>query len=126
MSKRDAAPLQEPLRLLLTAEQGNLVITALAECPFRLVYELIGKLNGQANAAVQSGGTYACLVVVAAELKLILDALGKLPYFQVHALVHELQRQLQTQLNNQLQDNPAERIASAGKAPKTNRKAGKR
>ena len=125
MSKRDAAPLQEPLRFLLTAEQGNLVITALAVCPFRLVYELIGKLNGQANAAVQSGDTYACLVV-AAELKLILDALGKLPYSQVHALVHELQRQLQMQLNHELQDNPVGRVTSAGKAPKTNRKAGKR
>ncbi|WP_050478907.1 hypothetical protein [Herbaspirillum rhizosphaerae] len=113
MSKRDT----ESLQLSLTAEQGNLVITALAECPFKLVYELIGKLNRQANVAAQAGGTYACQVG-AAELKLMLDALGKLPYVQVHALVHELQRQLQEQLQEQ--------VAAAGKASKTGRKAGKR
>ena len=109
MSKRDT----ETLQLSLTAEQGNLVITALAECPFKLVYELIGKLNRQANLAAQAGGTYACLVD-AAELKLMLDALGKLPYYQVYALVHELQRQLQSQ------------VARAKKSPKTDRKTGKR
>ncbi|WP_034292927.1 hypothetical protein [Herbaspirillum sp. RV1423] len=106
----------DTLQLVLTAEQGNLVITALAECAFKLVYELIGKLNRQANAAMQAGDTYACLVG-AAELKLILEALGKLPYQQVHALVHELQRQLQQQLDG---------AARMGKTGKTGRKAGKR
>jgi hypothetical protein len=117
MSKHDA----ETLQLSLTAEQGNLVITALAECPFKQVYELIGKLNRQANVALQAGGIYACLVG-AAELKLILEALGKLPYYQVHALVQALQAQLQSQL----QALSAEPAASVGKASKTSRKPGKR
>lgn len=107
---------EETLQLSLTAEQGNLAIAALAECPFKLVYELIGKLNRQANAAAQSGDSITC-TVGAAELKLMLDALGKLPYHQVHALVHELQRQLQIQLQTQ---------TSSGKPPKTSRKIGKR
>jgi hypothetical protein len=105
------------LQLALTREQGNLVMTALAECPFRLVYELIGKLNRQASLAAPAGQTYACLVE-AAELKLILEALGKLPYHQVHALVQELQRQLQQQLQQQLQSvqKPARKAGSkAGK-----------
>lgn len=107
---------EETLQLSLTAEQGNLAIAALAECPFKLVYELIGKLNGQANAAAQSGQTYAC-TVGAAELKLMLDALGKLPYERVHALIHELQRQLQMQLQTRMR---------SGKPPKADGKTGKR
>jgi hypothetical protein len=117
MSKADA----DSLQLALTGEQGNLVITALAEFPFKLVYELIGKLNRQANAAMQAGEACLCHVG-AAELKLILDALGKLPYYQVHTLVHELQRQLQLQL--QLQAQPVDN--AAGTREKNSRKAGKR
>lgn len=109
MSKRDT----ETVTLSLTAEQGNLVITALAECPFKLVYELIGQLNRQANLAAQAGQSYACRVN-AAELKLILDALGKLPYCQVYALMQELQRQLQSQVVREV------------KLSKTDRKTGKR
>ncbi|MFJ3047913.1 hypothetical protein ACIPEN_18955 [Herbaspirillum chlorophenolicum] len=88
-----AAP--ETMQIVLTAEQGNLVIAALAECPFKLVYELIGKLNRQANDAGgrAAAGKYACLLT-ADELKLVLNALGNLPYHQVHALVHALQLQV--------------------------------
>ncbi|HEY4319211.1 MAG TPA: hypothetical protein VGN04_16545 [Herbaspirillum sp.] len=130
MIKRDIDG-AESLQLSLTAEQGNLVIAALAECPFKLVYDLIGKLNRQANAAAQSDAALAC-PVGAAELKLILDALGQLPYQQVHALVHELQRQLQAQLKNPPREATADAAArNAGaantrKAPAANRKAGKR
>lgn len=103
------------VQLSLTSEQGNLVITALAECPFKLVYELIGKLNRQANAASRSSDSYVC-VVDAAELKLILDALSQLPYFQVHALVHELQAQLQQRLRGQVGISaPAKNSRKAGK-----------
>ena len=100
-----AAP--ETMQIVLTAEQGNLVIAALAECPFKLVYELIGKLNRQANDAGgrAAAGKYACLLT-ADELKLVLNALGNLPYHQVHALVHALQLQLKV---------GPERVAGAAK-----------
>lgn len=115
--------MSEHLQLQLSAEQGHLVMTALAERPFRLVYELIGKLNGQANASNASSmqqGSYAC-AVSAAELKLILEALGQLPYQQVHLLIEALHQQVSRQL-----------AAGSGKAARARRdandtrKAGKR
>lgn len=101
------------LQLVLTVKQGNLVMMALAEYPFKRVYELIGKLNRQANAALHADHSYACRVD-AGELKLMLDALSKLPYYQVYTLVHALQRQLPLPL----QEQTASAIVSAGKSSK--------
>ncbi|SFA98829.1 hypothetical protein SAMN04515620_11123 [Collimonas sp. OK607] len=99
MSKIAAPAEPGTMQIVLTAEQGNLVIAALAECPFKLVYELIGKLNRQANDVDGQAiaDKYPC-ALTADELKLVLHALGNLPYHQVHALVHVLQQQLQAGL----------------------------
>jgi hypothetical protein len=85
------------LEIALTAQQGNLVIAALAERPFKLVYELIGKLNRQANVAAHThvdGNAYVCMLQPG-EWALILDALGYLPYREVSVLVEALHLQMQ-------------------------------
>jgi hypothetical protein len=101
----------QALEMALTADEANLVITALAERPFKLVYELIGKLNRQANVAAQNqadGSAYVSLLH-ASEWMLILDALGYLPYRQVSALVETLRLQMQAGFDD------------AGRASKGNR-----
>ncbi|HTI18923.1 MAG TPA: hypothetical protein VL598_14780 [Trinickia sp.] len=106
----------QALEMALTADEANLVITALAERPFKLVYELIGKLNRQANVAAQTqadGSAYVSLLH-ASEWMLILDALGYLPYRQVSALVETLRLQMQAGFDD------------AGRAPKEARAAVKR
>jgi hypothetical protein len=94
----------------LRREEGNLLISALAECPFKLVYELIGRLNQQANAkaAQRSDGSddnagddndddaAQEFLLTAAELKLAITALGNLPFTRVHALIQNMQAQIQT------------------------------
>lgn len=90
-------PAEGGFRLALSAQDGNLAITALAERPFKEVYELIGKLNRQANAGAPAPDGRQTYALDGPELKLIVGALGNLPYQQVHALVHELQRQVQAQ-----------------------------
>ncbi len=96
----------------LRLEEGNLMMTALAECPFKLVYELIGRLNQQANAKAakhnddgddsddsdndDDGDAAQEFLLTAAELKLAVTALGNLPFNRVHALIQNLQAQIQT------------------------------
>ncbi len=38
------------IQLTVTVEEGNLIFRGLSKLPFEEVYELIGKLNEQANA----------------------------------------------------------------------------
>lgn len=40
----------QTIRFDLTIEEANLIFSALGKLPFNQVYELIGKLNAQANA----------------------------------------------------------------------------
>lgn len=87
-----------PLALRLHADEGALVIEALAELPFKAVFELIGRLNRQANAAGASGaGPAARYLVSAADLELIVAALGQLPYQRVYRLLAALREQLDSQ-----------------------------
>ena len=70
---------------------------ALAEYPFKLVFELIGKLNQQAN--LQSGSAtdeaHECeFSLTNDELSLIVNALGDMPYNRVHGLLTDLQAQV--------------------------------
>lgn len=82
--------------IALPPADGSLMIVALAECPFKLVYELIGKLNQQANAASPLAANAAQeFLLTATELRLIIAALGNMPFNQVHSLVAELHRQMQ-------------------------------
>lgn len=42
-----------PVTFHLTIEEANLIFKALGEMPFKEVYELIGKLNEQANTQLK-------------------------------------------------------------------------
>lgn len=78
----------------LRDDEGRLVIEALAELPFKAVFELIGDLNRQAcdGAAADAGGQRYRLE--RDNLELILRALAQLPYERVHRLMSALQGQL--------------------------------
>lgn len=43
------------LTLRVSLDEANLIMKALSELPFKDVYELIGKLNDQANNQLKSG-----------------------------------------------------------------------
>jgi hypothetical protein len=109
------------LEIALTAEHGNLVIAALAERPFKLVYELIGKLNRQANIAAHADGNAYVCVLQANEWALILDALGYLPYRQVNALVEALHLQMHANFDDAGHVPKKAREALGRGAPRGNR-----
>ncbi|SEQ95467.1 hypothetical protein SAMN05421690_100459 [Nitrosomonas sp. Nm51] len=85
----------------INLEEGSLILTALAECPFKTVFELIGKLNQQAHhqfadaadQSIQKPFTFS-----EQEMLLTIEALGKLPYEQVHQLLAKLTIQTESQL----------------------------
>lgn len=83
----------------LTQAQAGLVMEALGERPFRLVFALIGRLNAWANQAFGEDASLAApaarapFALSAAELALILQALGELPHRRVHTLIASLQVQ---------------------------------
>ncbi|MEM7106097.1 MAG: hypothetical protein AAF502_23395 [Bacteroidota bacterium] len=41
--------MKDELTIKLTVEELNLILQGLSEMPFKTVYDLIGKLNAQAN-----------------------------------------------------------------------------
>ena len=87
----------------LSLQEGNLLLEALAELPFKSVFELIGKLNQQANELFAPGISpeeRQRFVFIEAELSLAIKALGNLPYHRVHALLSSLHQQIQAQLSN--------------------------
>ncbi|MCU0433363.1 MAG: hypothetical protein MUC87_07925 [Bacteroidia bacterium] len=45
------------INLTLTIDEANLIFKALGRLPFNEVYELIGKLNEQANAQLTANGS---------------------------------------------------------------------
>ncbi len=82
----------------LDLAEGQLVFEALAECPFKQVYELIGRLNYRANEVAEQGGDVTLPQVYhldAAELDLVTRALSELPYGRVHRLLASLNEQVQ-------------------------------
>ncbi len=92
------------LTLRLNVQEGGLLLEALAELPFKTVFELIGKLNQQANELFTAGCAQyerQQFVLTEAELALTIKALGNLPYHRVHGLLADLNQQIQVQLNNQ-------------------------
>jgi len=81
----------------LSLRDGGIVMEALAEYPFKLVFELIGKLNQQANEQSASAidETQECeFSLTSDELSLIVKALGEMPYNRVHGLLTNLQAQI--------------------------------
>jgi hypothetical protein len=76
--------------LELTREQYGLIVEGLAERPFRQVFELIGQLHAGACA----GGASVRFTVSPAQLRLILDTLGGMPFARVSRLLQSMQRQM--------------------------------
>jgi hypothetical protein len=83
----------------LTAEEGRTVFEALAEQPFKHVFELIGNINKQANKALDRSDTDTPTpyTVTGKELALIVRALGTMPFERVHELIANLNRQIRDQ-----------------------------
>lgn len=91
------------LTIRLTMQEGNLLLEALAELPFKSVFELIGKLNQQANDLFVPGiapQERQQFVFTEPELSLSVKALGNMPYHRVHGLLSDLNQQILTQLSN--------------------------
>jgi len=76
------------IALELTREQRGLIVEGLAERPFRQVFELIGRLHAGADSAG------ARVTVSAAQLRLILDTLGGMPFARVSRLLHSMHQQM--------------------------------
>lgn len=85
----------------ITLEEGNLILTALAEYPFKTVFELIGKLNQQAHhqfAEATDKTVQKPFMFTEQEMLLTIKALGKLPYEHVHQLLDKLNTEMEHQL----------------------------
>ena len=94
---------QKAFIIHLNVTDGKIIFEALAELPFKYVYDLIGKLNFQANHNnADDGDAMARLqhTLIMQEIGLIIKALGGLPFNRVHRLVEKLSAQIQEQLNN--------------------------
>lgn len=92
------------LTIDLTLEEGNLILEALAECPFKSVFELIGQLNQQANhlfVATTDHVKTQAFMFSEHDLSLTIKALGGLPYNRVNGLLVNLNQQIKTQLSGQ-------------------------
>lgn len=88
----------QEIPLQLSLQQGNLILEALAERPFKQVFELIGQLNQQAAVQFEASATADSLgvfVMSAGQLRLVIEALGELPYNRVARLLQQLHQQLQ-------------------------------
>ena len=80
------------ISLSLTLAEGDLIVEALAERPFKQVFELIGVLHRQAAGAAAAQVDF---VLTHAQLRLALDALGEMPFNRVQRLLHGLHGQIQ-------------------------------
>ena len=88
------------LHLYLTLEQSSLILEALVEQPFKVVFEIIGQLNHQAQGFYQADvdrNAPLLFVLTPADFSLCIQSLGELPYNRVCQLVNNLHQQLQTQ-----------------------------
>ncbi len=95
---------ERTLSIHLTLEEGNLLLEALAEQPFKTVFELIGKLNQKANECFTGGEDHnqrQKFFFTENEMALTIKALGEIPYNRVHSLLANLNKQIQVQLNDQ-------------------------
>lgn len=86
--------------LRLTLAESSLLLEALIELPFKQVFELIGKLNHQAQQfyASETAATVPQVFTLdSREFSCCVKALGALPYNRVHELLASLHRQLNEQ-----------------------------
>jgi len=100
-------PVYPIYHIALETDDGCLIIEALAERPFKDVFELIGKLNRQANAnanayCAEEGEQPHLFAFTARELAQTLKALAELPFNRVAALVSDLNCQMQQQMQQKM------------------------
>lgn len=76
--------------LELSGEHWSLIVEGLAEQPFKHVFELIGQLH----AGVRADAATSRCTVNPAQLRLILDALGGMPFRRVNGLLQSMHRQI--------------------------------
>lgn len=82
----------------LSLAQGNLILEALVERPFKEVFETIGHLNQQAAASFPEGSDeddIGTIRVSPGQLRLILSVLGEMPYKRVNGLLRSMHQQMQ-------------------------------
>lgn len=92
----------QELQFNISLAQGNLILEALAERPFKQVFEIIGHLNQQASNQfpVDANEDYIGRFNVSVpQLRLILNVLGDIPYNRVNRLLQQLHQQLQEALD---------------------------
>lgn len=86
--------------LRLTLAESSLLLEALIEMPFKQVFELIGKLNHQAQQFYGSEDAATlpqAFTLDSREFSCCVKALGALPYNRVNALLQSLNEQLRAQ-----------------------------
>jgi|GEM_PF-1449075 len=91
------------VHVYLSLEQSSLILEALVEQPFKLVFDIIGQLNHQAQQFYQADvepNAPALFVLMADDFSLCIQSLGNMPYNRVCALVNNLHQQLQAQQIN--------------------------
>jgi len=96
-------PAQKAFQIHLNVNDGKIIFEALAELPFKYVYDLIGKLNRQANENISGecdGFAPLRHTLGLQEIGLIIKALGGMPFNRVHRLVDNLSAQIQQQSTN--------------------------
>ena len=89
------------LQLSLTLEESRLILEALVERPFKQVFEVIGKLNHQAQQFYSSAAAELdqrqLFFLTRDEFHCCVTALGDLPYNRVQPLLAQLHAQLLAQ-----------------------------
>src|SRR5690606_21942447 len=81
----------------LTADEGSLIVQALAERPFKDVFALVASLNRQANGFAGGDGGRHDYTMNAADLALAVRAPGALPFDRVCGVIAALSAQIRQQ-----------------------------
>lgn len=94
---------EKEIGLILSIEEGKIIIEALAELPFRHVFELIGKINSQANKKNSSDLSYEKSKeyrVNMEDVEIMVTALGHMPFIKVENIMGKLGKQIKGQINS--------------------------
>lgn len=103
------------LRVQITVAHSRLILQALAEMPFKSVFELIGQLNQQTHRLLANDASdkerMHIFFISPSDLALCIHALGEMPFKRVSSLLTHLNREILAQPN--LDQNSATKEAQA-------------